>query len=277
MALLSLEILPNGDPQKTRTSWSKEYSSTDRINVGYAVSFSDGDGSQFGITQTMAIDKIPTLYYDSEQQQISVADLANFIWTTVVAQSAGSHGHLVNTYDITRFTFRYYQLAVHMPNDNLIFLIRKLLALPNASNYFPYLALKSGRVHLVGPGGKQVSLETVTTVTRPNGKVEDQIVGFMSYLNPDTHNVGEIEVLNTARLMHWLLSDAEAVKASVATALEIMKRKLKRAAKTYGRRERVPNWPSGSPISSIKAVAQARPSSRRSPSQISTARCRHCP
>lgn len=182
----------------------------------------------------MAIDKIPTLYYDSEQQQISVADLANFIWTTVVAQSAGSHGHLVNTYDITRFTFRYYQLAVHMPNDNLIFLIRKLLALPNASNYFPYLALKSGRVHLVGPGGKQVSLETVTTVTRPNGKVEDQIVGFMSYLNPDTHNVGEIEVLNTARLMHWLLSDAEAVKASVATALEIMKRKLKRAAKTYG-------------------------------------------
>jgi hypothetical protein len=136
----------------------------------------------------------------------------------------------VNTYDRARFTFGFYQLAAHTPDDNLILLFRKLIGLP--MNYFPDLTIESGRLHRVADGASY-SLEEVTTVHRPNGKVEDQLVSFMTYLNPDTTTVGDAEALNTAKLMHWLLNEEDAVKASVSTALDIMRRKVKRLASIH--------------------------------------------
>jgi hypothetical protein len=110
------------------------------------------------------------------------------MWPTIVAESAGGHHLLVNTYDRARFTFGFYQLAAHTPDDNLILLFRELLKLQNAATYFPDLTLQSNRVHRIA-GGQSHSLETVTSVHRPNGKLEKQILGFMAYLNPDTTNV----------------------------------------------------------------------------------------
>jgi hypothetical protein len=157
----------------------------------------------------------------------------------VFAESAGGHHLLVNTYDRARFTFGFYQLAAHTPDDNLILLFRRLLTLPGAIEYFPDLELKSGRVTCM-VDGERVSLETVTAVHRPNGKIEKQIVGFMTYLNPDTATVGEAEAKNTARLMHWLMNDPDAVKASVEVAMNIMQGKAKTIASVYKLRGKQP-------------------------------------
>ncbi|TPW27219.1 hypothetical protein FJU08_20745 [Martelella alba] len=233
--MLNIKVECDGDPQKKGSSWfATDLSTGNKFLVGYTVPYSGGDGKHRGITQTKVLNGLPDLYYDRFQQELKFGSWAHFIWPTVVAESAGGHHLLVNTYDRARFTFGFYQLAAHTPNDNLILLFRKLLTLESAAKYFPDLVLKSNKVHLKGKNDNLTSLETVTSVTRPNGRVEDQIVGFMTYLNPDTQKVGEIEVLNTAKLMHWLMSDTEAVSLSVATALEIMKRKLKRAASTFG-------------------------------------------
>ncbi len=118
--------------------------------------------------------------------------------------------------------------------------------MPAAANYFPDLTLKDGKVHRRDASGLK-SLEIVTNVLRPNGKYEDQIVGFMSYLNPDTLNAGEIEALNGARLMHWLLNDPDAVAASVKVALAILRRKVRAQASRYkltGKDPRLAIWAS---------------------------------
>lgn len=234
MPAIDFTINSAGDPQASRTQWFATPNTGERgFLVGYTAAYSDGDGPHRGLTQTRVLNQIPHLFYDRHAAEADFGLWAHFIWPTVVAESAGGHHLLVNTYDRARFTFGFYQLAAHTPNDNLILLFRRLLALPSAMTYFPELTLNGGKVHRMVDGAP-VSLETVTAVQRPNGKVESQIVGFMSFLNPDTHNVGEIEARQTARLMHWLLNDAAAVRASVETALEIVKRRAKSFATTYG-------------------------------------------
>ena len=197
-----------------------------------------------GLAQTKFINELPKLFYDRHEASNDFGLWAHFIWPTVVAESAGGHHLLVNTYDRARFTFGFYQVAAHTPDDNLILLFRKLIGLPTAQNYFPDLMIESGRLHRVADG-KSYSLEEVTTVHRPNGKVEDQLVSFMTYLNPDTTTVGDAEALNTAKLMHWLLSEQDAIKASVSTALDIMRRKIKRLASIHnlvGKRPELAIW-----------------------------------
>jgi hypothetical protein len=233
---IDFTVKADGDPQKFKTKWFATPSTGGpAFLVGYTANFSDGDGAHRGLAQTRFLSEIPKLFYDRKASEADFGLWSHFIWPTVVAESAGGHHLLVNTYDRARFTFGFYQLAAHTPGDNLILLFRRLAALPKAKDYFPDLLLKNGKLHRQLPGS-QVSLETVTSVQRPNGKVEDQLVAFMTYLNPDTLNVGEIEARHTARLMHWLLNDPEAVKASVGAALDIVRRKAKAIATTYALR-----------------------------------------
>jgi len=240
------QITSDGNPQTKGTRWfaSHEASGPASFLVGQTVPFSDGDGGHRGLYQTRVLSEIPKLHYDRTQAEADHGLWAHFIWPTVVAESAGGHHLLINTYDRARFTFGFYQLAAHTPNDNLILLFRELLTLPKAVDYFPDLILKAGKVHRQDSGAL-TSLEVATNVLRPNGKYEDQIVGFMSYLNPDTVNVGEIEARNGARLMHWLLTDPEAVAVSVRVALAILRRKVKAQANVFnlaGKDPRLALW-----------------------------------
>jgi hypothetical protein len=236
---------PNGDPQKKSTRWTATPNDGGAaFLVGQTVPFADGDGPHRGLYQTRVLNEIPKLFFDRNAAQTEFGLWAHFIWPTVVAESAGGHHLLINTYDRARFTFGFYQLAAHTPNDNLILLFRELLKLPSATEYFPDLMVKNGKVHRI-EGTHSKSLEVVTNVHRPNGKFEDQIVGFMSYLNPDTTNAGEAEAVNAARLMHWLIHDPKAVAASVGVALSILRRKVKRQAAAYhliGRDPRLAIW-----------------------------------
>ncbi len=74
--------------------------------------------------------------------------------------------NLINTYDSAKFTFGFYQLAAHTANDNLILLFRSLLALPEATDYFPELAIEHGRLHRLDEDGGLTDLE-VETPTGP--------------------------------------------------------------------------------------------------------------
>lgn len=239
-------IVSDGNPQTRGTRWRASHDGPEPTTflIGQTVPFSDGDGGHRGLYQTRVLDEIPALHYDRVEAEAENGLWAHFIWPTVVAESAGGHHLLINTYDRARFTFGFYQLAAHTPGDNLILLFRELLTLPAAASYFPDLTLKNGKVHRRESGALR-SLEVVTNVLRPNGRFEDQIVGFMSYLNPDTLNAGEIEALNGARLMHWLLSDPDAVAASVRVALAILRRKVKAQARTFnlaGKDPRLAIW-----------------------------------
>lgn len=234
-------IVTSGAPQNTGTRWLARRAGPvpAEFLVGQTVSFNDGDGRHRGLYQTRVLNEVPPLFYDRVEAEGDIGLWAHFIWPTVVAESAGGHHLLINTYDRARFTFGFYQLAAHTPNDNLILLFRALLQLPRAADYFPDLTLKGGKVHR-RENGALTSLEVVTNVQRPNGRFEDQLVGFMSYLNPDTFNVGEIEALNSAKLMDWLLNDPEAVAISVRIAMAIMRRKVKAQASTFSLRGKDP-------------------------------------
>ncbi|MCA3625934.1 MAG: hypothetical protein IOC49_01720 [Methylobacterium sp.] len=238
-------IATSGDPQKTFTRWTATPDDgSASFLIGQTVSFNDGDGSHRGLYQTRVLQEIPSLVYDRKASEAELGLWAHFIWPTVVAESVGGHHLLVNTYDRARFTFGFYQLAAHTPNDNLILLFRELLLLPKAQAYFPDLTLRNGKVHRIENGAAK-SLEVVTNVHRPNGKFEDQIVGFMTYLNPDTTSAGSSEAANAARLMHWLMNDKDAVAASVRIAVQILRKKVRNQAAVYklqGKDPRLAIW-----------------------------------
>lgn len=232
--MITFQIAPDGDPQKFKTIWSAQATGTGEppFLVGRTVNFKDQDGAHRGIDQGGLTKKIPQLYYDRHTAAKDLGLWAHFIWPTVMAEGGGHH-LTINTYDRARFTFGFYQLAAHTPSDNLILLFRALLQLPKAADYFPDLFLNNGKVFR-RDGTDTYSLEEVTKVHRPNNKVEDQLVAFMSYLNPDTANAGTEEVLNAAKLMHWLVHDPAAVKASTEVAFSIMSRKIKKAISAFG-------------------------------------------
>ncbi len=130
---------------------------------------------------------------------------------------------LVNTYDRAKFTFGFYQLAAHTPEDNLILLFHELIKLPQFNAYFPDLAMRNGRLHRIDANGTATNLETVME-TGPGG--EKNLQFFMNYLNPNRKLIDEQEVLMTARLIHWSLNDPAARAAQVRVSAEILQRKM---------------------------------------------------
>ncbi|MGR8964214.1 peptidoglycan-binding protein [Rhizobium leguminosarum] len=139
---------------------------------------------------------------------------AYFIRPTIKAESSGYFGRL-NSYDRAAFTFGATQLAAHTPDENLILLFRKLLALPSAKDYFPELSFNGGKVTWTKDNGSTVDLEKTVLFTRPNGKKEKQLRNFMEYLNPDPVKVDAAELSAGARLMAWTKDDPAAKLAQI--------------------------------------------------------------
>jgi hypothetical protein len=236
---ITVTVARDGPPNRKGTNWTATIAPGGRtFLVRQSASYSPGSVTTRGIYQSKVIAQLPQLAYDRAAAAARHALWAHFIWPSVIAESNGYHLTL-NTYDRAAFTFGFYQLAAHKPKDNLILLFRHLLTLPSAANYLPDLVLQNGKVH-PKVGGVTRNLEAETSVTLPSAEVETQIVGFMTYLNPDSGNVGDIEVINGAKLMDWLLRDRAAMQASEDIAFEIMKRKLAKRATQYGLRGKDP-------------------------------------
>jgi hypothetical protein len=132
----------------------------------------------------------------------------------------------INTYDRAAFTFGFFQLAAHTPNDNLILLFRKLAA-DNAAfkRHFPELVVKDGRLWRTLPGGALFNLER--PVPRSNGSDELNLKDFMAWLNPDPAKVDDVELDRAARMV-WLANNDDAFNATqVDVARHITMSKLR--------------------------------------------------
>jgi hypothetical protein len=226
---ISVAVTPDGPPNTRGTNWTAQITPSGReFLVGQSTTYL----TRRGLHQTPVMSRVPQLFYDRITAIARYGLWAHFIWPSVTAEGKGYH-LAINTYDRAAFTFGFYQLAAHTPDDNLVLLFRRLLALPAALDYFPDLQLKNGKVHLKVENGTR-NLEVETTVTLSDGKREEQIVGFKTYLNPDGADVGNVEAVNAAKLMDWLLQDRAALRVAEDTAFDIMKTKLKNWANNYG-------------------------------------------
>jgi hypothetical protein len=92
------------------------------------------------------------LSYLAETYKDEFGFWAYFILPTAKAESNGSFLCL-NTYDRAKFTFSFMQYAAHVPNGDFVVFFKKLLALKNATDYFPKLVLKDKRIFFRNTNG----------------------------------------------------------------------------------------------------------------------------
>jgi len=144
------------------------------------------------------------------------------------------HFNRLNSYDRAAFTFGFFQLAAHTPNDNLILLFR-LLAREHAGfqALFPDLSVRNGVLQRQVGDNHFVTLET--QYLRPGSTTEMNLRDFMSYLNESLTRVDDRELKAAARLMHLANTDAESNTLQVKMAVEITMHKMRnRYAAWYG-------------------------------------------
>ncbi|HVF31220.1 MAG TPA: hypothetical protein VNA22_09625 [Pyrinomonadaceae bacterium] len=133
----------------------------------------------------------------------------------------------LNSYDRAAFTFGFYQLAAHTPNDNLILLFRRAVA-ENAAfrQMFPELKVLDGVLHRE-VGGHNVSLEK--QFPRPGHASEMNLKDFMTFLNADGTAVDDTELSAAARIVHVANTDSAFNDLQVNVAATITMRKLRSA------------------------------------------------
>lgn len=144
-----------------------------------------------------------------------------------VISTSESQGYFnrINTYDRAAFTFGFFQLAAHTPNDNLILLFRR--AIRDSSSFralFPNLVLVNGILHR-NLGSHSVSLEK--QYPRPGYQNELILKDFMSYLNPDVKNIDDTELSTAARVVQLANTDVAFNHIQVNVAAQITMRKLR--------------------------------------------------
>ena len=124
----------------------------------------------------------------------------------------------INTYDSARFTFGFYQLAAHTPDDNLILFLRALVETEEGQQYFPELALRDGRLHRIDGDGSEEDLEFVD-------QGDWRLERLMAYLNPSSDEVEDQELLHCARLIYLTETSEAARRLQVHIATDILTRK----------------------------------------------------
>ena len=146
---------------------------------------------------------------------------ANFgFWADFIEPTALCEGRsflTLNSYDRAAFTFGFAQFAAHVPDGDFVTYFRSILALPEAPNYFPNLAVIGGRINRTGEPGGPVPLESATSTA-----------GLMKYLNPSLDEVEDSEVIAAAKLIRLTSKSRPAreiqVERMVATFRELVKR-----------------------------------------------------
>ncbi|HKA19590.1 MAG TPA: hypothetical protein VKN18_14970 [Blastocatellia bacterium] len=118
---------------------------------------------------------------------------ADFIFPTSVAE--GGLFHTLNTYDRARFTFGFLQYAAHVPNGDFVRYFRDLLKLPAATDYFPDLIVQNDRIFRI-KDNVLVQIEN-----------DSSTAGLMDFLNPSSAEVEDTEVIQSAKVIHWVKND----------------------------------------------------------------------
>lgn len=163
--------------------------------------------------------------YQARDYSALYGPAAAMVGVISAGESAGRCNRL-NSYDRAAFTFGFFQLAAHTPDDNLILLFRALVAEhPGFQRQFPDLLLRDGRLH------RRLDENTATSLEREHprpGKPNELILkDFMAYLNPDGAAVDEAEIDAAARLVA-LANEPGFNAIQVRVATEITMAKLRR-------------------------------------------------
>jgi len=159
--------------------------------------------------------------YRPEDYEPELGHWAWMLCPTALAESLGFFNCL-NTYDQARFTFGFYQMAAHTPDSNFVVLLRRLLELESASYYFPDLRVDNGRIVRVADQGRE-ALET-----------SESTEALMDYLNPSSSEVEEIEVIQSAKFIHWTTNDPACLRVQVSVAAQKLKNGMQSYAQRYG-------------------------------------------
>lgn len=167
-----------------------------------------------------------TLVYDPASYLAAHGDFAYLIYPTAFVESGAAMAN-VNTYDSARFTFGFFQFAAHVANGDFVRFFRSLLNTPGAQDYFPDLSVDQGNIFRTTLHGK-VRLEDSTSTA-----------GLMSYLNPSSSAVEDIEVINAAKFIDWTQNSQATRDIQVDEAVETAKRILKMAHNRIGLRNRL--------------------------------------
>jgi hypothetical protein len=209
---LSSEVLPN---KKTVHYAQLTGSNQPKFVIGNRTKY----GEYFGLVNTQSI---PGLVYNPEDYFDRYGFWAYFIHPTSQGESKGSYLCL-NTYDTAKFTFSFMQYGAHVPNGDFVKLFRKLLALPNATDYFPKLVLKDSRIYYKGGDGVLKQMENDLSTKE-----------LMDYLNPTLFEIETQELTCAARMVHWATYDPAHYKIQVETAIENYKSNLISYSKRFG-------------------------------------------
>lgn len=151
--------------------------------------------------------------------------VAGILGVISAGESSGYFNRL-NTYDRAAFTFGFFQLAAHTPNDNLVLLFRRAVSENSAfQTLFPDLKLVDGVLHR-DLGTHSVTLEK--QYPRPGHPQEKILKDFMTYLNADGGaSIDDTELSSSARLIHLANSDEAFNQLQVNVAARITMGKLR--------------------------------------------------
>ena len=176
-------------------------------------------GEYFGLINTQSF---PGLVYNPADYFAQFGFWAYFIHPTSQGESKGSYLCL-NTYDTAKFTFSFMQYGAHVPNGDFVKLFRKLLALPDAGDYFPKLVLKDSRIYYKGEDEVLKQLENDLSTQ-----------ALMDYFNPSLLEIEPQELTCAARMVHWATYNPAHYKIQVETAIENYKDNLVSYSKRFG-------------------------------------------
>lgn len=143
-----------------------------------------------------------------------------FVYPTAMCESKLSF-HCLNTYDRAAFTFGFMQYGAHVPGGCFVKLMRSLLALPEAKQYFPSLELRNGFIFNIS-NNQPVQLETNNDTTK-----------LMRYLNGSSASVDQDELQAAVRFVHWAQSSEAHCALQVSVAIDAFRDYMKAYAVQY--------------------------------------------
>jgi hypothetical protein len=182
-----------------------------QFEIGKAATFKQGSRTTRGIFYLGLNNSI----YNPGEFEGEFGFWAHFIFPTSTAESMNAFTCL-NTWDRAKFTYGFMQMAAHVPNDYLALFLRKLLALPEAAEYFPLLSLRNDRIHLFDTDSE---VFTLLEDNKANIKLRD-------YLNTTDQAIERQELLCVARLVHWSNNHSDVNRLQVEQAIADYKTKL---------------------------------------------------
>jgi hypothetical protein len=204
-------LLTSGTLSNGRTvHYAQRANSTEsKFVIGYPTTY---DGNKTGLYNLGSAS--PALIYRHEDYSAQYGFWAVFLYPTAMAESKGSY-IVLNTYDRAQFTFTFMQFAAHVPNGDFVDFFKQLLALPNASEYFPRLVVQNKRIFYKNANKTLKQLED-----------DDSTQELMNYLNPSLNEIENQELICAARMVHWAMNDPQHRALQVRSAIDLYRENM---------------------------------------------------